>query len=101
MPVLKQAGLKKQEPTLTGLRVDLARASLALQWLFRGPVTPECVIVNDGECAVALLGYQDEQRLALVMNEIVCLTQRLPRRSPALAINFYEAHAPSHRIVFR
>ena len=78
MPVLKQAGLKKQEPTLTGLRVDLAGASLPLQWLFRGPITPECVNVNDGECAVALLGYQDAQRLALVMNEIVRVKERLP-----------------------
>jgi hypothetical protein len=49
-----------------------------MERLFRDPIAPQCVNVNYGECAVALLGYCDAQRLALVVNEIVPLEERLP-----------------------
>jgi hypothetical protein len=78
MLVLQQPGLKKEEPTLTDLCVYLAGAALPMEWLARGPIAPECVNVNDGECAVALLGYHDTQRLTLVMKEIVRVKKRLP-----------------------
>jgi hypothetical protein len=41
-------------------------------------MAPECVNVDDGECAVALLGYGNAPGLAPVMNEIVCVKKRLP-----------------------
>ena len=49
-----------------------------MEWLFRGPIAPQCVNVNDGECTVALLGYGDAPGLAPVMNEIVRVKKRLP-----------------------
>lgn len=76
--ILKQSRLKKEEPTLTDLCVYLAGAPFPMERLFRGPIAPQCVNVNYGECAIALLGYCDAQRLALVVNEIVRLKERLP-----------------------
>jgi hypothetical protein len=80
MPVLilKQSRLKKEEPTLTDLCVYLAGAAFPMERLFRGPIAPQCVNVNYCECAIALIGHRDAQRLALVVDEIVRLKERLP-----------------------
>lgn len=76
--VLKQPGLKEKEPTLTDLCVDLASAALPMEQLFRGPIAPQCVNVNDGESAIVLLGDHDAQCLAFVVNEIMRLKKRFP-----------------------
>jgi hypothetical protein len=49
-----------------------------MEQLVGGPIAPQCVNVNDGECAVALIGYCDAQCLALVVNQIVRLKKSLP-----------------------
>jgi hypothetical protein len=76
--VLKQSRLKKEEPTLADLCVYLAGTAFPMERLFRDPIAPQCVNVNYGECAIALLGNCNAQRLALVVNEIVRLKERLP-----------------------
>jgi hypothetical protein len=78
MLILKQSRLKKKKPTLIDLCVYLAGAAFPMERLFRDPIAPQCVNVNYRECAVALFGYCDAQRLALVVNEIVPLEERLP-----------------------
>jgi len=56
MLILKQSRLKKEEPTLTDFCVYLAGAAFPMERLFRGPIAPQCVNVNYGECAIALVG---------------------------------------------
>ena len=76
--VLEQPGLKKEEPTFADPCIYLAGAAFPMEQLVRRPIAPQCVDVNDSECAIALLGYCDAQRLALVVNEIVRVKKRLP-----------------------
>jgi hypothetical protein len=78
--------LKKKEPTLTDPCVNLAGAAFPMEQLVCGTIAPKCVNVNDGECAIALLGDCDSQRLAFVVDEIVRLKERRKRYCGSQAI---------------
>jgi hypothetical protein len=91
--------VEDEQPPAIDFRVALAGSTLPVERLTVRTAAPQGVDIDNREGAIALLGYDDPDRVAVVVHEVVAAEELVPTSLPTLAIKTALGKHPCLRIM--